>query len=189
MAERLYQLRFGDDFRVINPADVTPQNFEGLPFPVRSEEEQSLIVSPVGRFVREVKEPIALTTPLLAADYLVKHIYTPFEQFDQEELWVLLLNSKNYITHEAMIYRGTLNSVLIRATELFKAAVRVNASGLILSHVHPSGDPTPSPEDVQVTRRVREIATLLEMELEDHIIVGKDSWVSLRERGLGFDRS
>lgn len=186
MPERLYQLRFGDDFRVINPAEVTPQNFAGLPFPVRSQ-EPPLIVSPVGRFVREVKEPVSLTSPLLAADYLIKHIYAPFEQFDQEEVWVLLLNSKNNVTHEVMIYRGTINSVLIRTAEIFKEAVRVNASGLILSHCHPSGSPEPSPEDVAVTMRVGEIANLLETRLEDHIIVGKDSWVSLRERRLGFD--
>lgn len=86
-----------------------------------------------------------------------------------------------------MIYRGTVNSALIRAPEIFKEAVRVNATGLLLSHCHPSGDPTPSPEDVMVTRRVREIAILLEMDLEDHIVVGKNAWVSLRERGLGFD--
>ena len=187
MPERLYQLRFGADFTITNSADVTPKNFEGIVFPSRAAEYSSAI-NPVGRFVREVKEVIPITSPNEAAGYLLANIYTPFEQFDQEELWALLLNSKNHVTHEVMIYRGTVNSALIRAPELFKEAVRVNATGVLLSHNHPSGDPTPSPEDVEVTRRVREIATLLEIQLEDHIVVGKDSWVSLRNRGLGFDR-
>lgn len=85
-----------------------------------------------------------------------------------------------------MIYRGTVNAVSIRQAELLKEAVRVNSPSLILSHIHPSGDPTPSPEDVQVTRQVNEAAKLLGIDLVDHIIVGKDTWVSLKERGLGF---
>jgi DNA repair protein RadC len=85
-----------------------------------------------------------------------------------------------------MIYRGTVNTVSIRQAELLKEAVRVNSPSLIISHIHPSGDPTPSPEDVQVTRLVKEAAELLDIELVDHIVVGKGTWVSLKERGLGF---
>ena len=118
----------------------------------------------------------------------MENIYTPFDAFDQEELWVLLLNTKNWVTHEAMVYRGTINTVQVREAELLKAAVRVNAPLLILSHNHPSADPSPSPEDVQVTVRANQAAGLLGLELLDHIIVGQDRWVSLKERGLGFDK-
>lgn len=93
MPERLYQFRFGDDFNLAKPNDVTPQDFRGLVFPDRKE-EQPLVVSSVGRFVREVKEVIPITSPNEAARYLLENIYTPFEQFDQEELWVLLLNTQ-----------------------------------------------------------------------------------------------
>ena len=72
--------------------------------------------------------------------------------------------------------------------ELFKEAVRVNAPALILSHVHPSGDPTPSPEDVRVTQQAYLASKILGIELLDHIVLGKDVWVSLKERGLGFDQ-
>jgi DNA repair protein RadC len=126
--------------------------------------------------------------PAVAARYLMENIYTPFDKFDQEELWVLLLNNKNWITHEAMVYRGTINTMYVREAELLKEAVRVNAPALILSHCHPSTDPEPSPEDVQVTARTHQAAQMLGLELLDHIIVGgQDRWVSLKERGLGFD--
>ncbi|MBN1218754.1 MAG: hypothetical protein JXM69_07495 [Anaerolineae bacterium] len=141
----------------------------------------------LGRFVRRVSEGVKIACPADLARYLQENIYTPFESFDQEELYALLLNNKNLITHEAMIYRGTINTVQIRAAEILKEAVRVNAPAFVLSHCHPSGDPTPSPEDVQVTRHLREVAALLDIELLDHIIVGHYGWVSLKQQGLGFE--
>ncbi|MBN1991946.1 MAG: hypothetical protein JW953_04535 [Anaerolineae bacterium] len=140
----------------------------------------------LGRFVRRVSETVKIACPADLARYLQEYIYTPFEYFDQEELHALLLNNKNLITHEAMIYRGTINSVQIRAAEILKEAVRVNAPAFVLSHCHPSGDPTPSPEDVRVTRHIKEAAAFLDIELLDHIIVGRNCWVSLKERNLAF---
>ena len=70
---------------------------------------------------------------------------------------------------------------------MLKEAVRVNAPAIILSHCHPAGDPNPSPEDLHLTRMTCKAANLLGLSLLDHIIVGKDAWVSLKERGLGFD--
>jgi DNA repair protein RadC len=75
---------------------------------------------------------------------------------------------------------------LIRVSEVFREAVKVNAAGVILSHNHPSTDPSPSPEDVAVTRAVGEAGKLLDVELLDHVILGGGRWVSLKERGLGF---
>ena len=187
MAERLQQFGFDDQFHPLAPRDVTPVGFVGLQFPVRYIEEALPPAAELGRFVRQVQEPAWATSPPEVAQYLLTHIYTPFDQFEQEEMWVLLLNNKNRITHEALVYRGTISQIYIRIAEIFKAAVRVNAAGLIMSHCHPSGDPTPSPEDVQVTRQIQEAAQLLNISFEDHIIVGENRWVSLRERGLGFD--
>jgi DNA repair protein RadC len=98
----------------------------------------------------------------------------------------LLLNRKNRITHEAMIYRGTVDAIQVRTAELFKEAVRVNAPVLLLSHCHPSGEPTPSPEDIHLTQVAHQAARLLDIELLDHIVVGRDLWVSMKEQGLGF---
>ncbi len=89
-------------------------------------------------------------------------------------MWVLLLDNKLRITHEVMVYRGTINTTHIRQAELLKEAIRVNAPALILSHCHPSGDPTPSPEDVKVTELVSRAAGLLGVTVEDHIIIGQD---------------
>ena len=140
----------------------------------------------LNRFVRMVREEVFVRSPGDAANHLLRKIYTPFEQFDQEELWTLLLNTKNRITHEVLVYRGTLNTVHIRLAEVFKEAVRTNAASMILSHCHPSGEPTPSPEDIRMTEQAAQVAELLDIGLLDHIVVRNNRWVSLKERGLGF---
>jgi DNA repair protein RadC len=178
MTERLYQLRFDEDLKPTVPQHVTPEGFAGLEFDKGEK---------LGRFVREVRERVCIKSPNDAAQYLLSKVYVPFEDFDQEEMWVLLLDNKCRITHEVMVYRGQVGQISIRGAELLKEAVRVNAPSLILSHCHPSGEPTPSPEDVTITGLISEVANLLGLELLDHIVVGKDSWVSLKERGLGFE--
>ena len=182
--ERLYQARFDEHFQFTTSQNVTPDGFTGLKFPRADQSNRA--EHRLGRFVREVSEEVHIKSPNDAAQHLLTKVYVPFKDFDQEELWVLLLDNKLRVTHEAMVYRGTVNAVSIRQAELLKEAVRVNSPSLILSHIHPSGDPTPSPEDVQVTRQVNEAAKLLGIDLVDHIIVGKDNWVSLKQRGLGF---
>ena len=102
------------------------------------------------------------------------------------ELWILLLNTKNLITHEVMLYRGTLDSIHVRPAEVFKEAIRVNAASILLAHNHPSGDPTPSDHDVRLTEILYKIALLLDIDLLDHIVLGNGIWFSLKEHGLGF---
>jgi DNA repair protein RadC len=92
-----------------------------------------------------VHEEVIALSPVAVAAHLLTHIYTPFAAFDQEEFWLLLMNQKLRVTHEVMLYRGTGGSVNIRMAEVFKEAIRVNAPALLLSHLHPSGDPSPSP--------------------------------------------
>lgn len=140
----------------------------------------------INRFVRVLKEPVTIHTPYEAAHHLMNRIYTPFANFDQEEVWVLLLNTQYRITHEAMIYRGTINCVPVRVAEIFKEAVRVNAPTILLSHCHPSGVPQQSPEDVQLTATAYAASRILGIELLDHIIVGDGSWLSMRDQGIGF---
>jgi DNA repair protein RadC len=140
-----------------------------------------------GRFVRKLKEEVQIRSPNDAAAHLLKHVFTPFEAFSQEELWCLLLNTKNLITHEVMVYRGTVDTVYIRPAELFKEAVRVNAPALLLSHVHPSGNTEPSPEDIRVTQDAHQAGQLLGINVLDHIIIGNGVWASLKERRLGFE--
>jgi DNA repair protein RadC len=105
---------------------------------------------------------------------------------EQEHLRVLLLDTKNRVLGSPTIYKGNVNTSVIRIAELFREAIRHNSTAVIVAHNHPSGDPTPSPEDVQVTRQIAEAGSLLDIEVLDHLIIGHGRYVSLRERGLGF---
>jgi DNA repair protein RadC len=105
---------------------------------------------------------------------------------EQENLRVMLLDTKNRVLDTPTIYVGSLNTSLIRVGELFREAIRANCASLIVLHNHPSGDPTPSPEDVAVTRQIVEAGKLLDVEVLDHLIIGQQRFVSLKERGLGF---
>ncbi len=104
----------------------------------------------------------------------------------QEQLRVILLNTKNQVLGITEVYKGNVNTSLIRAGELFREAVRENCPAIIVVHNHPSGDPTPSPEDGKITEQIVEAGKLLNIEVLDHIVIGQQNYVSLREKGLGF---
>ncbi len=107
---------------------------------------------------------------------------------DQEHLRTVLLDTKNRIQAISTVYIGSLNASMVRIGEVFKEAIRRNSAALIVAHNHPSGDATPSPEDVLVTREIVQAGKLLDVDILDHIVIGHGVWVSLRERGLGFDK-
>jgi DNA repair protein RadC len=102
---------------------------------------------------------------------------------DHEELRVLCLDTKNHVVANLKLYQGTLNSSVLRVAEIFRPAITRNCAGIINCHNHPSGDPKPSPEDEAVTRQLVAAATLFEIELVDHIVIGTNQrFVSLKER-------
>jgi DNA repair protein RadC len=105
---------------------------------------------------------------------------------EQEHLRVLLLDTRNHVLDIVEVYKGSVNSSQVRVGEIFKVAVRRNATALIVVHNHPSGDPTPSPDDVAVTRAIVQAGKLLDVDVLDHLVIGQGRWVSLKERGLGF---
>ena len=105
---------------------------------------------------------------------------------EQEHLRVILLDRRNRVLETVEVYKGSVNSSQVRVGELFKEAVRTNASAIIVVHNHPSGDPTPSPDDVAVTRAIVQAGKLLDVDVLDHMVIGQGKWVSLKERGLGF---
>jgi DNA repair protein RadC len=105
---------------------------------------------------------------------------------DQEQLRVVLLNTKNQVIALPEIYRGSVSTSLIRTSEVFREAVRENCPAIIVVHNHPSGDPEPSPEDIEVTERIIETGKVLDIEVLDHMIIGQQRYVSLKERGIGF---
>jgi DNA repair protein RadC len=99
---------------------------------------------------------------------------------------VLLLDTRNHVLDIAEVYRGSVNMSQIRVGEIFKAAIRRNATAVIVVHNHPSGDPTPSPDDAAVTRALVQGGKLVDVEVLDHLIIGAGRYVSMKERGLGF---
>lgn len=121
-------------------------------------------------------------SPADAAE-LVKYEMTALEQ---EELRVLLLDTRNHVLRIQEVYQGSLNMSMVRVGELFKHAIRQNAAAVIVVHNHPSGDPTPSPEDVALTRAIVQAGKLLDVDVLDHLVIGGGKFVSLKEKGLGF---
>ncbi len=130
------------------------------------------------------EEKPAIHTPADVADLLQYEM----SALDQEELRVLLLDTRNRVLHTETVYRGSVNSSQVRVAEIFKTAIRRNATNLIVVHNHPSGDPTPSPDDVAITRAILQAGELLDIKLLDHIVIGSGRFVSLKERGLGFSQ-
>ncbi len=104
----------------------------------------------------------------------------------QEVFRVILLDNQHHVIVVRTIYIGTATSANVRVAEVFREAVRLNAIAIIVAHNHPSGDPTPSPADVEVTRNIVQAGRLLDIRVLDHIIIGLGRWVSLREMELGI---
>jgi DNA repair protein RadC len=106
---------------------------------------------------------------------------------EQEHFRVLYLDTRNRLLGSETVYVGSLNASHIRVAEVFRDAIKRSCAAIIVAHNHPSGDPSPSPEDVEVTRQLITAGNLLNIELLDHLIIGQQQFVSLRERGLGFE--
>ena len=106
---------------------------------------------------------------------------------DQEELRLVLLNTKNQVMAMPQLYRGCVNGSFVRVSEIFREAIKENCPALVIVHNHPSGDPTPSSEDIKLTEQIVAAGSLLDIELLDHIVIGRPNYVSLKEKGLGFN--
>ncbi len=122
----------------------------------------------------------AVNSPADAAALLMESM----RHLDREHFNTLILNTKNQVLAIEPVSVGSLNSSLVHPREIFKAPLRRSAAAVVLTHNHPSGDPTPSPEDVEVTRRLVEAGRILGIEVLDHVIIGDNRYCSLRERGL-----
>jgi DNA repair protein RadC len=133
-----------------------------------------LLAAPEDRFA--VRSPADVAQLLMAE---MSHL-------EQEHFRVLYLDTRNRLLGSDTVYVGSLNASHIRVGEVFRDAVKRNCAAIIVVHNHPSGDPTPSPEDVEVTRQLVAAGRLLDIEVLDHLVIGQQRFVSLRERGLGF---
>ena len=133
------------------------------------------------RLLLETDERPIIHSPADAAAMLQYEMST----LEQEELRVMLLNTRNRVMGIETVYRGSVNCAQVRVGEIFKAAIRRNAPAIIAAHNHPSSDPTPSPDDVAITRAIVQAGKLLDVECLDHLVIGH-TYVSMKERGLGF---
>lgn len=132
--------------------------------------------------LEERKENPPINSPDDAADLVMYEMSV----LEQEELRVILLDTRNRMIDTITVYKGSLNSSQVRVGELFKEAIRRNAAGVIIIHNHPSGDPTPSPDDVTITRAIIQAGKLLDIDVLDHLVIGQFKWVSLKQRQLAF---
>src|SRR6202521_4236444 len=118
-----------------------------------------------------------ISTPADAANLVMLEM----AYLDTEQMRILLLDAKSHLVEKVSLYQGTANSSVLRAAEVFRPAIIRNCPGLILCHNHPSGDPTPSQEDIETTKQLVEAGRILDIELVDHLIIGHQRFVSLKE--------
>jgi DNA repair protein RadC len=126
----------------------------------------------------------SIRSPRDVADRLVLQM----GRLEREELRIVILNTKNVVLRVVTAYQGNVSASLVRVGELFRDAVRLDAAGVILVHNHPSGDATPSPDDLHLTAEALAAGRLLDIDVLDHLVIGHDAYVSLRDRGVSFDR-
>ena len=134
----------------------------------------------ISRIQREKKQQLKIITmPKDVIEY-----FSFLEDKEKEEFWVMMLNTKNGIINSKCVSVGTLNAALAQPREIFNVAVRHMASSIIVAHNHPSGDCTPSTEDIAVTKSIIKAGKLLNIDCLDHIIIGKHKSISLKQEGL-----
>jgi DNA repair protein RadC len=137
----------------------------------------------LARRVQGERRPIESFTRFISASQVFEHLNYEFRDRRKEYFMALLLDGKNRIITRAQISEGSLNQSIVHPREVFNVAVRESAAAMILLHNHPTGDPTPSPEDLEVTRRLCEAGQLMGIKVLDHIIIGEDVFYSFAEKG------
>ena len=126
---------------------------------------------------KAIKSPVRFNDPAQVAEYYQEDL----RHKEQEEFHMMLFNTKQNMIGDVALSKGTVNASLATPREIFIQALKFQAVSLILVHNHPSGDASPSQEDLNVTRRIKEAGQLLGIALTDHIIIGEHAYVSLRE--------
>jgi DNA repair protein RadC len=127
-----------------------------------------------------LKETVTVRTPKDAADLLMEEL----RYLQKEHFVCLFLNTKNHVIGQETLSMGSLNASIVHPREVFRAAIKRSSASIICVHNHPSGDPTPSSEDIQITQRLVEAGDLVGIDVLDHIVIGDQSFVSLKEQGL-----
>lgn len=122
----------------------------------------------------------AIRSPRDAADLLMEQL----RYLQKEHFVCLFLNTKNHVIAQETLSIGSLNAAVVHPREVFRAAIKCSSASLICAHNHPSGDPTPSPEDIKLTKRLLEAGEIVGIEVLDHVVIGDGKFVSLKEQGF-----
>jgi len=147
----------------------------------RVPEEVQALVSLLQVFVKplpdeRIKQPSDIAAMLMLQMGLLDH----------EELWVVCLDTKNHVQRIHRLYKGSVDSSVVRVGEVFRLPLLLNSSSIIVAHCHPSGSTEASPEDIDVTRSIIQAGELLQVEVLDHLIISQGAWLSMREQRLGW---
>ena len=134
--------------------------------------------------MEKVKSMLVENKQISSPDDVFRIVNKYLDGADREHLVLLTLDTKNKITSINTVSIGSINTSIVHPREVFKTAILSNASSVILSHNHPSGDVTPSKEDVDITKKIKECGRILGIELLDHVIIGDDKYSSLKEKGI-----
>ncbi len=131
-----------------------------------------------------VREPAAKRHPVLDRPELVAEVFKAMARLDRECVAVALLDARNRLVGIHAVHVGTATHATVGPADVFKAAILSNAQGVVIVHNHPSGDPSPSEDDIDLTRRLKAAGQTVGIAVLDHVVVAGDSFVSLRQRGL-----
>jgi DNA repair protein RadC len=127
-----------------------------------------------------LSDTVTIRSPQDVSDYLAEDL----RYLQKEHFVCLFLNTKNHVIAQETLSMGSLNASIVHPREVFRAAIKRSSASIICVHNHPSGDPTPSPEDIQMTARLVEAGQIIGIEVLDHIILGDQNFVSLKEKGF-----
>ena len=144
---------------------------------------KAMQISALFEFAKRHSASMRNGKPLRSARDVFSYAAPRLQHADKEMFIVLHLDAKNKVVKEEVVSVGILDASLIHPREVFKSAIKESSRSVIFVHNHPSGDPTPSAEDIEVTKRLREIGELLEIPVLDHVIVGNGKWHSFKEVG------
>lgn len=157
--------------------------------PIGLSDRKAALLIAIVELARRLNSAVPPAPAQIAAPQdIFQYAYPRLHYKTQENRFLMLLNTRNEVMEHHTVYQGTVNSSPVRPAEILKMAILADAPSIALAHNHPSGDPTPSPEDIAVTRDLRCSAKQMGITLLDHLVIGSSGrFTSLKEKGLGFD--
>ncbi|MBR6360082.1 MAG: DNA repair protein RadC, partial [Lachnospiraceae bacterium] len=159
----------------------TPDELSQIPGIGKVKAVQLAAACELSRRIASSKKPFGnrFISSKAIADYYIPML----SKKTREQFYVIVLDTKNRVLHEELLSIGNISSAIADPRDIFQIVLKYNGSSIVLLHNHPSGDPTPSTEDIKITKRISQAGLIMGVDVEDHVIIGGNSYVSLREDG------